>query len=66
MTFERLAKQADAIAIRAADDARDRLLAAATVPPGVTARSMEGGIVLSGKRLRRRMIADPNVRNFGR
>jgi hypothetical protein len=66
MTLDRLSARASAIASRAADEARDRILSAATVPPGVIAERIDGAIALSGKRLRSRMIADPNLRNFGR
>ena len=43
-----------------------RRLAARTVPPGVEIKALPGGVELSGKRLKRRMIDDPNLRNFGR
>jgi hypothetical protein len=66
MTLERLTARAEVIAANAAVQARDRLLATAELPAGVTAESMSEGVVLSGKHLRRRMIADPNIRNFGR
>jgi hypothetical protein len=35
-------------------------------PPGVTVEATDGGIRLSGKALRRRMLTDPSLRNFGR
>jgi hypothetical protein len=66
MTLERLSARAGAIASRAADVARDRILSDATVPPGATAERIDEAIVLSGKRLRSRMIWDPSLRNFGR
>lgn len=66
MTLERLTARADMIAASTAAEARDRLLAVATLPEGITAEATNAGIVLSGKRLRRRMIADPDLRNFGR
>ena len=43
----------------------DRLAKAAT-PPGVRIEGSDTGIILIGKRLRRRMIDDPQLRNFGR
>ena len=42
-----------------------RHLAARPVPPGVEVKALPDGIELSGKRLKRRMIDDPNLRNFG-
>lgn len=66
MTLERLTARADMIAASAAVEARDRLLAVAILPEGVTAETTNAGIVLSGKRLRRRMITDPQLRKFGR
>jgi hypothetical protein len=34
--------------------------------PGVTVEATDSGITLSGKHLRRRMLTDPDLRNFGR
>ena len=39
---------------------------AANPPPGVDAAPSPQGIVLSGKRLRRRYVTDPALRNFTR
>jgi hypothetical protein len=41
-------------------------LAAKPVPPGVEVKALPDGVELSGKRLKQRMIDDPNLRNFGR
>lgn len=56
----------------AADKRADRLLmrviarlAARPVPPGVEVKALPDGVELSGKRLKRRMIDDPALRNFG-
>jgi hypothetical protein len=35
-------------------------------PPGITVEATDNGVILSGKRLRRRMLTDPHLRNFGR
>ena len=43
-----------------------RHIAAKPLPPGVSADASDDGIILSGKRLRRRYITDPNLRNFAR
>lgn len=41
-------------------------LAQSSPPPGVTVEPFDGGIRLTGKRIRRRLITDPQLRNFGR
>jgi hypothetical protein len=41
-------------------------LAARLAPPGVELKALPDGVELSGKRLKRRMIDDPNLRNFGK
>jgi hypothetical protein len=41
-------------------------LAKTPAPPGVTVEATDSGITLSGKHLRRRMLSDPDLRNFGR
>jgi hypothetical protein len=35
-------------------------------PPGVTVEVNDDGVTLTGKRLHRRMLTDPQLRNFGR
>jgi hypothetical protein len=41
-------------------------LAQTPPPPGVTVEATDSGITLSGKHLRRRLLTDPDLRNFGR
>jgi hypothetical protein len=41
-------------------------LAQTPTPPGVMVESADDGLTLSGKQLRRRMLTDPELRNFGR
>jgi hypothetical protein len=63
--FERL----QAAASRSADRLLMRLiarLAARPAPPGVEVKALPDGVELSGKRLKRRMIDDPDLRNFGK
>lgn len=43
-----------------------RRLASRPVPPGVEIKALPDGVELSGKRLKRRMIDDAELRNFGR
>lgn len=65
MMFERLqaaaSKSADRLLMRVI-----RKLAARPVPPGVEVKALPDGVELSGKRLKRRMIDDPQLRNFGK
>ena len=63
--FERIIKKAQALAAQKRD-AQIARLAQVTPPPGITVARSEDGIVLSGKRLRRRFITDPVFRSFGR
>jgi hypothetical protein len=41
-------------------------LAQTPTPPGVMVEATADGLILSGKQLRRRMLTDPELRNFGR
>lgn len=63
--FERLqaaaSKRADRLLMRVI--AR---LAARPAPPGVEIKALPDGVELSGRRLKRRMIDDPELRNIGR
>lgn len=60
-----LTRRASAMGDRAVAQKCDAL--SATNPPaGVKFERIEGGIGLSGKRLRLRMLTDPLLRNFGR
>ena len=62
--FERLQdaanKRADRLLMRLI-----RHLATRPVPPGVGVKALPVGVELSGKRLKRRMIDDSQLRNFG-
>lgn len=63
--FEKLTKAGN----RVAGDAVARTiarLAQTPGPPGVHVQAVEGGVALTGRRLRRRMLADPQLRNFGK
>ena len=46
--------------------ARIDRLASESPPPGVIVAQTEEGIVLSGRRLRRRLVTDAALRSFGR
>jgi len=63
--FERIIRKAQAIATQKRNAQIERLVQA-TPLPGITLTRSEEGVVLSGKRLRRRLITDPAVRSFGR
>lgn len=63
--FERMIAKARALAAQKRN-AQIARLAQLTPPPGITVAPTEDGIVLSGKRLRRRFITDPALRSFGR
>ncbi len=63
--FDALTRRA-ALQAEAAKDRKIAALASRVPPPGVTVTPTSDGITLSGKRLRRRMITDPQVRNFAR
>lgn len=63
--FERTIGTAQAIAAQKRTAQIERLVQV-TPPPGITITRTEEGVVLSGKRLRRRLITDPMLRSFGR
>ncbi len=63
--FERIIGKAQAIVAQKRNAQIERLVQV-TPPPGITVARSEDGIVLSGKRLRRRFITDPVLRSFGR
>ena len=63
--FEKLTNASDRLAADAVAQTIIRLANAPT-PIGVTAEAIEGGVSLTGKRLRRRMIDYPQLRNFGK
>jgi hypothetical protein len=62
---DRITAKAAALAERRADDICDRLMQA-PCPAGVDVERHGDGICLVGKNLRRRMLDDPQLRNFGR
>jgi hypothetical protein len=62
--LEKLTPAAERVAAKAVERQIDRL--AQTPPPGITAEATDSGVTLIGKRLRQRMLSDPNLRNFGR
>lgn len=65
MKTDTLLRRANQMGAAAAERHCDRLRE--TNPPaGVRIDRVEGGISLSGKRLRLRMLTDPILRNFGR
>lgn len=63
--LEKLAKAGDTIAAGAVTRAIAKL-SGTPAPAGVHVEAMEGGVLLSGRRLRRRMLDDPQLRNFGK
>ncbi len=63
--FEHILEKAQARAEQLRS-ARIERLAETAAPPGITVNRTEDGIVLSGKRLRRRLITDVALRSFGR
>lgn len=65
MNTDRFKAQAAALGERRADDIRDQLMQAPR-PVGVELERSGDGICLIGKNLRRRMVDDPQLRNFGR
>lgn len=63
--LERIGAAAERRATIAVERQIDRL--AQTPPPlGVTVEATAGAVILTGKRLRRRLLTDPNLRSFGR
>ena len=65
MNAERLNAKADAVGEDRADQLRDQLMAA-DLPQGVRTERSGNGVTLIGKNLRRRMLDDARLRNFGR
>lgn len=63
--FEKLTKAGNRVAGDAVARTITRLVQT-PAPPGVNVQAVEGGVALSGRRLRRRMLADPQLRNFGK
>ena len=65
MNADRLNAKADALGEHRAEQLRDQLTAA-NLPQGVRMERSDGGVILIGKNLRRRMLDDAVLRNFGR
>lgn len=63
--FETLLNRAQDLAERGRA-ARIERLAGDMPPPGITITRTSDGVILSGKRLRRRFVIDATVRSFGR
>ncbi len=63
--FEKLTKAVDRRADQAVVRTIDRLIEQ-PVPPGIVAQAGDRGVTLSGRNLRRRMLTDTHLRNFGR
>ena len=63
--FEKLTNPGDRLAADAVAQTITRLANTPT-PIGVAAEAIEGGVSLTGKGLRRRMIDNPQLRNFGK
>jgi hypothetical protein len=63
--LDRLMARADGLARDAVRRTVERL-AARGAPDGVVVETNDRGIILRGKRLRRRMIDNPLIRNFWR
>lgn len=65
MNTDRITAKAAALGKRRVDDICDQLMHAPR-PAGVELERNRDGICLVGKNLRRRMLDDPQLRNFGR
>lgn len=63
--LDKLTTAANGQAAKAVTRQIDRLAQTPT-PLGITAEVTEGGVALTGKRLRQRMLTDANLRNFRR
>ena len=63
--FERILSKARSLA-EARCKARIERLASEVPPPGVAVTQTEEGVVLSGKRLRHRLVTDATLRSFGK
>ena len=63
--FENLLRRATDLADHARA-ARIERLAGELPPPGITITRTSDGVVLSGKRLRRRFVTDASLRSLGR
>jgi hypothetical protein len=65
MNADRLTAKADVLGAARVQKISDRLMAA-DLPQGVRAERSDEGVTLVAKNLRRRMLDDAQLRNFGR
>lgn len=65
MNTDRLKAKADALGAARVEQISDRLMAT-NLPQGVRAERSGDGVTLVAKNLRRRMLDDAQLRNFGR
>lgn len=65
MNTDRMNAKADVLAERRAEQRRDQLMAT-DLATGVRIERSDGGVTLIGRNLRRRMLDDARLRNFGR
>ena len=65
MNTDRMNAKADTLGERRAEQLRDQLMAT-DVPQGVRVERGDQGVTLIGRNLRRRMLDDAQLRNFGR
>jgi hypothetical protein len=65
MNAERLKAKADVLGAARVQQISDRLMAT-DLPQGVRAERSDEGVTLVAKNLRRRMLDDAQLRNFGR
>ena len=63
--LEKLTTAAEGKAAEAVKRQIDRLAQSPT-PPDIAATATSSGVTLTGKALRRRILTDPSLRNFGR
>ncbi|MFN3620885.1 hypothetical protein [Sphingorhabdus sp.] len=65
MNTDRMNARAGVLAERRAEQLRDQLMAT-DLATGVRIERSDGGVTLIGRNLRRRMLDDARLRNFGR
>jgi hypothetical protein len=64
MKLQRTEARGNDIGRRAVLAATERIVRSASLPADVAIAASEGGVTITGKRLRRRIISDPALRNF--
>ncbi len=64
MKLQQTEARGDEIGRRAAAQVTERIIRRAHVPSDVAITKTDGGITISGKRLRSRLINDPALRSF--